>query len=86
MALVNAPAVRAQIEVQANPRGSNAPAVLSPKPATAESPVAPSMPDDPQYHAGPYVGALSAPSPSVIRKAYHRCTAKIKDECSNSHQ
>jgi hypothetical protein len=51
----------APAQVQANPVGSAQAADPSPDPATANSSVAPSMPADPGYNAGPYKGALTAP-------------------------
>ncbi len=65
-------------QVQANPVGSPAPAVTTQIPAQAGDPVPPSMPADPNYHAGAYVGALSTPPAA---KTYPRCSATIHDSC-----
>lgn len=69
--------------VQANPRGSTAPAVAAPDPQTAGSPVAPAMPQDPSYHAGPYVGALTPPPPEALNKHYPICHGSVQDNCRN---
>lgn len=71
------------VQTQANPRGSDAPAVTYPAPATASTPVPPSLPVDPGYHAGPYKGALSPPPPEAFNKVYPLCTRKIQDSCRN---
>lgn len=73
----------APVEIQANPRGSLAAAVDTPNPATANSPVAPALPDDPNYHAGPYVGALTPPPPEAFNKHYAVCRGSLQDNCRN---
>ncbi|HWU03659.1 MAG TPA: hypothetical protein VN222_13045 [Novosphingobium sp.] len=72
--------------ITANPRGSDAPAVLAPDPATANSPVAPSLPADPAYHGQPYMGALSAPPADALGKTYPLCHGAVQDECVNADQ
>ena len=69
--------------IQANPRGSDEPAVTYPDPATANAPVPPSMPADPSYHGGPYKGALSPPPPQAMTKVYPVCTRALQDSCQN---
>ena len=72
------------IQTQANPRGSDGPATVTPPdPATANSPMAPAMPADPSYHAGPYVGALTPPPPEAFNKTYPLCSRTIRDSCMN---
>lgn len=73
-----------QTYVQANPRGSSQPAVAAPDPQTADSPVAPAMPADPNYHAGPYVGALAPPPPDAFNKHYPVCHGAVQDNCRNA--
>ena len=71
------------VQVQANPPGPGIPVATPPNPATAETPVAPAMPADPAYNAGPYKGALTAPPPQAIDKAYPLCTRTLQDSCVN---
>ncbi|MDE1915424.1 MAG: hypothetical protein KGJ57_08705 [Sphingomonadales bacterium] len=52
-------------------------------PATANSPTAPAMPDDPSYHGAPYVGALTAPPAGAMDKSYPSCSSSVQDECRN---
>ena len=73
----------AVVQTQANPRGSDAPAVDYPAPATAGSPVPPALPADPAYRAGPYKGALTAPPPEAFNKVYPVCTRTLRDSCRN---
>jgi len=68
-------------QIQANPRGSDAPAVATPAPDNANAPVAPSMPNDPSYHGGAYEGADSAAPAQAINKSYPVCHSKQQDEC-----
>ena len=74
------------IQMQANPRGSDAPAVAAPNPTSANSPIAPALPSDPSYHGGPYVGALTPPPASAMNKRYPLCSATIRDSCINPRQ
>ncbi len=71
------------IQTQANPRGSDAPAVSYPDPQSANAPVPPSLPADPAYKGGPYKGALAPPPPSAFNKTYPVCTRQIQDSCRN---
>lgn len=64
------------------PQGSQAGSPDS-GPATANSPTAPAMPDDPSYHGAPYVGALTAPPADAMNKAYPTCSTRMQDECRN---
>ena len=73
----------APIQLQANPTGPGTPSATPPNPATANSPVPPAMPADPNYHAGPYVGALTPPPPEAMNKTYPVCTRKLRDNCTN---
>lgn len=68
-------------QVQANPRGSDAPAVASPAPDNANAPVSPSIPADPSYHGGAYVGADSPAPAQAMNKSYPVCRSKQQDEC-----
>lgn len=70
-------------QVQANPLGSGTPSATPPNPATAGTPVPPAMPDDPNYNAGPYKGAMTAPPEEAMNKTYPVCTRKIQDSCRN---
>lgn len=74
------------VETQANPRGPGPEAPIPPDPATADSRVAPAMPADPGYHAGPYTGALTPPPATAMGKAYPLCTATLRDACINPDQ
>jgi hypothetical protein len=71
------------VQIQANPTGPGTPSMTPPDPATADSPVPPAMPADPNYHAGPYVGALTPPPPEAMSKVYPRCSRKLQDNCTN---
>ncbi len=83
-AMAAEPAVPAQPPiVQANPPGEGVPTMTSPAPATANEPVAPSIPADPGYLAGPYKGALTAPPAEAMNKVYPVCTRKLQDSCRN---
>ena len=66
-----------------NPRGEGPTSAVPPNPATADSSVAPAMPADPSYNAGPYKGALTAPPAEAMNKTYPVCTRKIQDSCRN---
>lgn len=72
-----------EIHVQANPPGAGTPTATPPDPQTAGSPVAPAMPADSDYHAGPYKGALTPPPPQAMDKAYPLCTRILQDSCVN---
>ena len=69
--------------VQANPVGSDAAPTMAPDPATADTAVAPTMPADPSYQAGPYKGAMSAPPAEAMNKVYPLCTKTLRDSCRN---
>ena len=71
------------VEEQANPQGAGPPTDAVPAPETASEPVPPAMPADPNYHAGPYKGALTPPPPQELDKAYPLCTKKVQDNCRN---
>jgi hypothetical protein len=71
------------VETQANPRGPGAVSFIPPDPATADSTVGPAMPADPNYHAGPYTGALTPPPAAAMGHRYPPCTAKLHDACTN---
>jgi hypothetical protein len=73
----------APAQIQANPRGTGPATDTPPDPATADTPVAPAMPADPSYKAGPYKGALTAPPADAMNKTYPDCTRKIQDSCRN---
>ena len=73
----------APAQVQANPIGSAQATDPSPDPATASSSVAPSMPADPSYQAGPYKGALTAPPADAMNKDYPVCSKTVQDSCRN---
>jgi len=74
------------IEIQANPRGLGPASATPPNPVSAESPVPPSMPADLNYHAGPYVGALTPPPLQAMNKTYPLCSKSIHDSCINPGQ
>jgi len=76
-------AAAAPEQIQANPTGSTEAVDPSPDPATAGSSVAPSMPADPSYNAGPYKGALSAPPADAMNKTYPVCSRTLQDNCRN---
>lgn len=76
-------AAAAPEQVQANPVGSSQATDPAPDPATAGSPVAPSMPADPSYNAGAYKGALSAPPADAMNKTYPVCSRTVQDSCRN---
>jgi len=71
------------LQTQANPQGPGTPSATPPDPATAGSPVAPSMPADLNYNAGPYKGALSPPPPQAMNQTYPVCTSSRQDSCVN---
>jgi hypothetical protein len=73
----------APAQIQANPRGEGPATDTAPDPATADTPVAPAMPADPSYQAGPYKGALTAPPADAMNKTYPVCTRKLQDNCRN---
>ena len=73
------------VQIQANPTGLEPPSQTPPNPTTANSTVAPAMPADPNYHAGPYMGALTPP-PEAMNKTYPPCTREVRDSCVNPHQ
>jgi hypothetical protein len=73
----------APVQVQANPPGEGTPAATPPDPQTAGSPVAPAMPADANYNAGPYKGALTPPPSQAMDKAYPLCTSRLQDSCIN---
>ena len=81
--LAAAPSFAQDTTMQANPRGSDAPAVAAPDPATANSPVAPSRPADPSYQGGSYVGAASPPPADAMNKTYPVCGHGVVDSCQN---
>ena len=70
-------------QIQANPVGDRPASDTPPNPATASSPVPATMPADPNYRAGPYVGALSQPPAEAMNKTYPVCTRKMQDSCQN---
>lgn len=70
-------------QLQANPRGEGPAAVTPPNPATANTPVPPAQPADPNYQGGPYKGALTPPPPEAQNKTYPVCTRKLQDSCRN---
>ena len=69
--------------VQANPPGLGVPTMTPPDPATASEPVAPAIPADPGYLAGPYKGALTAPPAEAMNKVYPLCNRTLRDSCRN---
>lgn len=71
------------IQIQANPTGAGIPSETPPNPSSADSPVPPAMPADPNYNAGPYKGALAPPPPQAMDKVYPVCTRTIQDSCIN---
>lgn len=71
------------VQTQANPRGEGEPTPTPPNPATASDAVAPAQPADPSYQAGPYKGALTAPPPEAMNKAYPVCSKTVTDSCRN---
>jgi hypothetical protein len=79
----NSDAAAAPEQVQANPVGSTQATDPAPDPATADSPVAPSMPADPSYNAGPYKGAMTAPPADAMNKTYPVCSRTVQDSCRN---
>lgn len=68
---------------QANPRGAGVSTVTPPNPQAAADPVAPAVPNDPTYIAGPYKGALTAPPAEAMNKVYPVCTRTRQDSCRN---
>lgn len=82
--LAAAPPATITYQVQANPVGSSAPPTATPpNPQVAAAPVAPAMPADPSYNAGPYKGALTAPPAEAMNKVYPLCTRTLQDSCRN---
>lgn len=71
------------VQTQANPPGEGIPTDVPPNPATASTPVAPAMPADPSYQAGPYAGALTPPPVQAMNKEYPLCSATVQDSCVN---
>jgi hypothetical protein len=72
-----------EVQIQANPPGEGTPTTTPPDPQTAGSAVAPAMPADSTYNAGPYKGALTPPPPQAMDKAYPLCTRILQDSCVN---
>jgi hypothetical protein len=83
MAQDTAPASQEPVQVQANPPGDRPASDTPPNPDTASAPVPAAMPADPNYHAGPYVGALAPPPAEALNKTYPVCTRKLQDNCQN---
>jgi hypothetical protein len=77
------PAGAPVVQTQANPPGEGTPTATPPNPATAEEPVAPAVPRDPTYQAGPYKGALTAPPAEAMGKTYPLCSKTVTDSCRN---
>lgn len=75
-----------EIQVQANPPGTDVPTMTPPDPVTAESSVRPAMPADPSYNAGPYKGALTVPPAEALNKVYPACNSRLQDSCINRHE
>lgn len=71
------------IQTQANPPGYGTPTVTPPNPSTADTPVPPAMPADPNYRAGPYKGALTPAPSQAMDKVYPLCTRMLQDSCVN---
>ena len=71
------------IQTQANPPGSGMPSETAPNPSTAGTPVAPAMPADTSYQAGPYKGALTPAPAEAMGKSYPLCTRSLQDSCVN---
>jgi hypothetical protein len=72
-----------EVQTQANPPGEGMPTPTPPNPTTANDPVAPAMPADPNYHAGPYKGAATAPPAEAANKVYPVCSKTVTDSCRN---
>ncbi len=71
------------VQVQANPPGHEPASPVPPNPASASDTVAPAMPSDPGYVAGPYKGALTPPPVEAMNKVYPVCTRILRDSCRN---
>jgi hypothetical protein len=71
------------VQTQANPPGPGIPSETPPNPLTADAPVPPAMPADPNYQAGPYKGALTPAPAEAMGKAYPLCTRQLQDSCVN---
>lgn len=67
----------------APPTTTASPAPSIPDPQTANDPVAPAMPADPNYRGAPYKGALTPPPPEAMNKTYPVCGGAIQDSCIN---
>jgi hypothetical protein len=72
-----------EVQTQANPPGEGAPTPTPPNPTTANDPVAPAQPADPNYNAGPYKGAATAPPAEAANKVYPVCSRTVTDSCRN---
>ncbi len=72
-----------EVQTQANPPGEGMPTATPPNPTTASEPVAPAQPADPNYNAGPYKGAATAPPPEAANKTYPVCSRTVTDSCRN---
>jgi hypothetical protein len=72
-----------EVQIQANPPGEGTPTATPPDPQTAGSAVAPAMPADSSYNAGPYKGALTPPPPQAMDQVYPLCTRILQDSCIN---
>ena len=70
-------------QLQANPPSAEPASPTPPNPATADSPVPPAQPQDPNYNAGPYKGALTAPPAEAANKTYPVCSKTVTDSCRN---
>ena len=79
LALAAPAALHAQTAAPAPP----APTGAIPNPQTANDPVPPAMPADPNYHGPPYKGALTPPPPEAMHKTYPVCGGAIQDSCIN---
>lgn len=77
------PADAPVVQTQANPQGPGVPTATPPNPQTAAEPVAPAVPADPSYQAGPYKGALTAPPAEALNKTYPVCSKIVRDSCRN---
>lgn len=71
------------VQTQANPPGGGLASTETPNPATASEPVAPAIPADSSYKAGPYKGALTPPPTEAMGKTYPVCTKGVTDGCQN---
>lgn len=82
----SATAMARVIEIQANPRGLGRATTIPPNPATAASPVPPTIPDAPNHRGGPYVGAMTTPPLQAMNKTYLLCSKTVQDSCINRNQ